>query len=315
MCDFHSIVCRHDGAIGHIAANSHSGAVAALKWLENDQVSALRGVPRFLECEWSGEGEYPGADYVTRGVPNEKQAKAIDGHYQALAKLLSDPASHAERMLFEGGIFAGDEYADVRWKVLNLPECPRRVADKLVTLALHAQGEKVRSIDPRIAVITGNLAIAKGCTVEARNLSKVTGDVWLYQGVSFTAPVLAQTGYVRLDQGASFTAPVLAQTGYVRLDQGASFTAPVLAQTGYVWLDQGVSFTAPVLAQTGDVRLDQGASFTAPVLAQTGYVWLDQGASFTAPVLADVKGTLTLSQSATLDAPNLKTVNGKPYTR
>jgi len=33
--------------------------------------------------------------------------------------------------------------------------------------------------------------------------------VVLYQGASFTAPVLAQSGYVVLDQGASFTAPVL----------------------------------------------------------------------------------------------------------
>lgn len=128
MCDFHSIIVRRDGAKAHVMTNSHSGAVEAAKWRENDQMADMRG-PFFVECEWGGNGEYPGADKITRSCDfNEKQRKTIDAHYQSLSKLLADPKANAEAMLFDGGVFAGDEYGDIRWKVLVHDDCPKALS-------------------------------------------------------------------------------------------------------------------------------------------------------------------------------------------
>lgn len=132
MCDFHSIVVRKDGTKAHIAKNSHSGAVATAKWRENQP----NRDEFFVEAEWSGEGTYPGADSISRNALNEKQRKVIDAHYGALAKLLDDPAEHAERVLFGRGIFAGEEYADVRFQVLMHSKCPKRIARRLCKTSL-----------------------------------------------------------------------------------------------------------------------------------------------------------------------------------
>ena len=124
----------------------------------------------------------------------------------------------------------------------------------------------------------GNLVINADDRRDFSDLAEVTGDLWLDQGASLTAPVLAKTGYLRLFQGASLTAPVLAKTGYLSLDQGASLTAALLAEV------------------TGNLRLDQGASLTAPVLAEvTWNLWLDQGASLTAPNLIFLPGGAELT--------------------
>ena len=89
MCDFHSIVVRVDGAIAHVPSNSHSEAVKHAGWTENGPNKR----PRFIECEWGGEGEYPGAEKISRKQDGEeltnKQVKAIDAHYQRLAKAMS----------------------------------------------------------------------------------------------------------------------------------------------------------------------------------------------------------------------------------
>ena len=205
MCDFHSCVVYTDGRLFHIASNSHSGAVAASSRAEN--TIAVSG--RFVECEWDGSGEYPGADKITRSKEiNEKQRKTIDAHYGALSKLIADPKSHAERMLFDGGIFSSDDYADIRWRVLIHPDCPKRAANKLAVTSLYANHETIKSLHPKVKEIVGGFRVAAG--------------------FSITAPVLAQSGYVVLYQGATFTAPVLAQSGYVGLYQGATFTAPLL---------------------------------------------------------------------------------------
>src|SRR5688572_29293411 len=124
MCDFHSCCVRRDGALAHIPGNSHSGAVAAAGWRENDQMADFRGA-FFVEAEWNGEGIFPGVDKIVRGPVNEKQRKVIEAHYTALANLLADPAANADRMLFDGGIFSNDQFADIRWRVLIHPECPK----------------------------------------------------------------------------------------------------------------------------------------------------------------------------------------------
>ena len=109
MCDFFSAIFRVDGAWCHLANNTHSAEVEASGWKENDQFADLHG-PRFLEGEWNGNGEYPGAYKVCRGgTPNAKQVEAIDRVYGSLDHLLANPEANAEAMLFGNGIFAGDE--------------------------------------------------------------------------------------------------------------------------------------------------------------------------------------------------------------
>jgi hypothetical protein len=128
MCDCHSICVRTDGAIAHIPGNSHSGAVEAAKWRENQPNRDAF----FVECEWNGRGKFPGADKITRSPINERQRKVIENHYHALEKLIGDPAQHAERMLLKDGIFAGEQYGDIRWRVITDPACPKKVLAKLL---------------------------------------------------------------------------------------------------------------------------------------------------------------------------------------
>ena len=233
MCDFHSIVVRRDGAIAHLPANSHSGAVAASGWTENDTMSEMRGVPRFNEVEWDGDGPFPGVEKITRGSSlTPKQHSAIENHYSALAFLLADPAAHADRMLFGTGIFSDDKYADIRWRVLIHPQCPKGVADKLVTLPLYANGEKIKSFDPRITTLEGNLAVEDGYEISAPNLTKVGGNLAVYGSAKLDALVevggnLAVYGSAKLD------APALTKVGgYLDVRDGGELIAPNLKKKG-----------------------------------------------------------------------------------
>src|ERR1700738_2828117 len=189
MCDFHSIVVRLDGAKAHVPSNSHSEAIAAAKWLENDTMADMRG-PRFVECEWTGEGAFPGVDKIVKsGTINEKQRKVIEGHYTALATLLADPEANAGRMCFDGGIFSGKEYADIRWRVIILEKCPQEIASRLAETSLHANGESIKSLHPKI--------------------KSIAGSFYVDSGYKITAPVLAKCGYVNVT--GTFIAPVLAK--------------------------------------------------------------------------------------------------------
>lgn len=106
MCDFHSIIVRVDGAIGHIASNSHSGAAEALGWKENEDFKPIR----FVEVEWDGMGKYPGAEKISRGELNAKQRIEIDRHYQSLSRYLNKECPHP----CDVARFSGKEYSDVR---------------------------------------------------------------------------------------------------------------------------------------------------------------------------------------------------------
>ncbi len=232
MCDFHSIIVRRDGAIGHVAKNSHSGAVEAAGWRENDQMADLRE-PFFVEAEWNCEGPFPGASKITRGTPNAKQLQVVKDHYTALVELLEDPAKHGEKYCTGSGRFASDEWADVRWKVLSHPKCPKRLANKLAVTQLFADGNPVKSLHPLIKAIEGQLAIEEKCEITAPVLAQ-SGDIVLYAGATLTAPVLAQSGDIVLRDCATLTAPVLAQSGDIVLRDGATLTAPVLARSGKI---------------------------------------------------------------------------------
>ena len=93
MCDFHSIVVRADGAEAHVFGNSHSTAVEKAGWMENEPHKRKR----FVEVEWNGVGEYPGADKITRLDDYQsltaKQRTTIDRRYKALAKVMAGDLS------------------------------------------------------------------------------------------------------------------------------------------------------------------------------------------------------------------------------
>ena len=270
MCDFHSVVVRLDGAKAHLMTNSHSGAVEAAKWRENDHMAQFRGA-FFVECEWNCLGTYPGARHIARDELNDKQVAAIDTHYQALAQLLANPAAHAQAALFGNGIFAGEEYGDVRWKVMIHPECPSELIPLLAVTSLFADGSKIKSLHPSITKIAGNFSVAERYKIDAPALVEVCGDVVVEQGASLTAPALVEvSGLLRVEQGASLTAPALVEvSGDVVVAQGASLTAPALVEvSGHVVVEQGASLTAPALEKAGYVRVDQGASLTAPALVE-----------------------------------------------
>ena len=229
MCDFHSICVRRDGTVAHLPSNSHSGAVEKAGWRENDQMADFRE-PYFVEVEWKPVAAAPRVDEIVRGPINEKQRKIIESHYTALNKLLSDPAAHAERMLFDGGIFADDRYADIRWRVLIHDQCPKRVVDRLVETKLHANGEEIKSLDPRITEIDGNLTVAAGYEISSKALTKVGGDVLVYGSAKLDAPALTKVGGdVLVDGSAKLDAPALTKVGGdVRVYGSAKLDAPKL---------------------------------------------------------------------------------------
>jgi hypothetical protein len=294
MCEKYSFVVRVDGAIAHVPENSHSAAVEADGWTENDQMASMRG-PRFVEAEWNGQGKYPGAEKTVRGEMNEKQRKVVDGIFSSLQQVLENPEDHGEAATSGNGIFAKEEWADVRWNILIHPKCPKRLADKLAKTRLHGMGETIRSWHPKISQFSGSFIVAKNCKVTAPALAK-SGYVYVQEGATFTAPALVEvSGSVDVQKGATFTAPALVEvSGSVFVQEGATFTAPALAKSGYVYVQEGATFTAPALVEvSGYVAVQKGATFTAPALAKSGSVFVREGATFTAPALTKTKKGVT----------------------
>jgi len=131
LCDFHSVCVRADGLLAHVSGNSHSEAVKAAGWAENKPHAR----PVFIEAEWNGVGEYPGADKICR-VPNgekltAKQRQTVDRHYKALAEVMNsdNPSKIALAK------FAAPEFSDVRQifatKAKNLTEEMRWLAKEI----------------------------------------------------------------------------------------------------------------------------------------------------------------------------------------
>ena len=117
-----------------------------------------------------------------------------------------------------------------------------------------------------------------------KGVTKITGNIYVSQGVSLTIPSMAltQTGYIDVREGASLTIPSMAltQTGYIDVREGASLTIPSMAltQTGNIYVSQGVSLTIPSMAltQTGNIYVREGVSLTIPSMAltQTGNIYV-----------------------------------------
>ena len=115
MCDFHSSLISVLGDVYHLPSNSHSEIAAHFKLRENEPHKR----PSFVEAEWDGSGEYPGADKICRVQNGEelsaKQRAACDSHYKALATYLSGPSPSAAL----ASKFSSPDYSDVRLARFN----------------------------------------------------------------------------------------------------------------------------------------------------------------------------------------------------
>ena len=163
MCDFHSCVIRADGALAHVAGNSHSSAVAKAGWAEN----RAHARPCFVEAEWDGIGEYPGAEKICRIPEGEKltakQRETVDRHYKALADVMNSPQPSARSL----ARFAAPEFSDVQIarlrKLPNMPETIGYLAKRIAEsghvdgfapdfLAAYAAGKDYSMIWPRFSL-------------------------------------------------------------------------------------------------------------------------------------------------------------------
>ena len=130
MCDYHSACFRVDGAVAHDPSNSHSTIIRNAGWRENDSQFQCR----FVECEWHGHSEYPGASAVVSSgardtTLNDNQVRAINRHYLRLQDAHANPGHH----LFGDGYFSGANYADVRSQVAGLRTTPHDVLGRLAS--------------------------------------------------------------------------------------------------------------------------------------------------------------------------------------
>jgi hypothetical protein len=152
MSNFHSIVVRVDGAIAHIPGNSHSGAVEKAGWAENDSTFKKQ---RFVEVEWNGEGEYPGAEKIARfdkenGL-TQKQVEAIDRHYGFLNRALKGDSDAVE-------YFLGPDYSDVLDVIWSKNEATPELISKLFcnTDRIKKKVVRIQEVAPKENSASGN---------------------------------------------------------------------------------------------------------------------------------------------------------------
>jgi len=203
MCDFHSIIVYKDGAIFHKAHNSHSQMVQESGRRENQP----NREPFFVEAEWSGEGSIDPSQLI-RGQANETQSRAIERHYKNLKDLFDNPKANSG-MLFDNGYFASDDYADVRWRVINLPNLDHRIASRLAKMRLYADAKKgVTSLHPEIVLLEGNLNVSGSAKLDA--LVKVGGYLNVSGSAKLDAPALEEVGgYLNVREKGKLIAPKL----------------------------------------------------------------------------------------------------------
>ena len=129
---------------------------------------------------------------------------------------------------------------------------------KLYPNAQGEQGEGLGKHTPKevvAALTTGKMnriaAAGELLIIDGKRTLPVTttGDVYVWEGATLTAPALTKTGYVYVREGATLTAPALTKTGDVDVRTGATLTAPALTTTGSVYVWEGATLTAPKTIQ------------------------------------------------------------------
>jgi len=156
-------------------------------------------------------------------------------------------------------------------------------------------------------VHNGDLIVTVDNQNSFKNLTEVSGSIYVYQGATLTAPALTKSGYIYVQKGATLTAPALTEvSGSIDVQKGATLTAPALTEiSGSIYVRQGATLTAPALTKSGYIDVYQGATLTAPALTEvSGYIYVYQGATLTAPALTK-SGSIYVRQGATLTAPAL----------
>jgi hypothetical protein len=106
------------------------------------------------------------------------------------------------------------------------------------------------------------------------NVMKYTGD-----------KLVLFSGDVYVCEGGTFSAPLLTECGDVDVCEGGTFSAPLLTECGDVYVREGGTFSAPLLTECGDVDVREGGTFSAPLLTECGNVYVRKGGTFSAPLL------------------------------
>ena len=126
MCEFLSINVRTDGAISHVASNSHSAAVQAAGWLENTD-----GKHVYDSFEWDGIGEFDLARICHDGAEPDRltdaQIVSVKRIYGALQKVIAGNITE----IMHGGVLHGNEWWDVYLAALDCDAVSSADKDKI----------------------------------------------------------------------------------------------------------------------------------------------------------------------------------------
>ena len=136
--------------------------------------------------------------------------------------------------------------------------------------------------------IKGDLIIEKGNTIDYSKLIEVSGNIYLREGATLDAPLLATSGSIYLSKDATLDAPLLATSGDIDLSKGATLDAPSLATSGDIDLREGATLAAPLLATLGSIYLSKDATLDAPMLATAGSIYLSEGATLDANIFKKI---------------------------
>jgi hypothetical protein len=201
--------------------------------------------PFFVEAEWDGETAFDITKLI-RGDANEKQRITVEKHYSALRDLLADPDANQGK-LWDGGMFASDDFADIRWRVINLPNLDFRIADRLAAMPLYADAKtQVTSLHPKITYLGGNLTVYGTGKLDAPALTKVGGDLHV-SGTDKLDALTTVGGYLTVSGTGKLDAPALTKVGGDLTVYGTGKLDALTTVGGDLYVELGGVLHAPFL--------------------------------------------------------------------
>ena len=293
MCDFHSILGVAIGdtyEIRHDSSNSHAGMAGKLENKPNRK-------PVMFEAEASAEklltcvavDDIKSSIIRNYGECPEQLVRKIVAHYQKLKEALTD-GSHLE------SYFAEDKYCDVWNKVIER-------GGIAVTLP---------------ATFRGNLAVSGSAKLDATALTEVGGNLTVY-GSDKLAKLDALTkvgGNLAVSGSAKLDAPELTEVGgYLNVYGSAKLDALKkvsgnLVVYGSAKLDALTKVSGNLVVSGGNLAVSGSAKLDATALTEVGGYLVVYG-SAKLDALTKVGGNIAVYGSAKLDAPALKSVDGR----
>jgi hypothetical protein len=94
--------------------------------------------------------------------------------------------------------------------------------------------------------ISGDLTVTKENQHNFKNLTEVSGSIYVQEGATLSAPALTKSGSIYVQEGATLSAPALTKSGSIDVRQGATLSAPALTEvSGYIDVQEGATLTIP----------------------------------------------------------------------